>query len=172
LFNISTNTSTKYGIGMPIPNKTYIDNDGILWLLGQGNLSSPHPGDFDAYYGSVNGLAWFNTGTNNWVPTMGTPGNFNVMEAVGTSGVYWCAGQFTTLDNNYFPGFAGLMIFTKNNVSTVTTSALVSNGFTNRTNLKMYYKGQSVMLTNADNSSWILTNNSFLGTSTPNVYLY
>ena len=103
---------------------------------------------------------------------MGSSATFNVMEAVGTSGVYWCAGNFTSIDNSYFPGLGSLMIFTKTNVSTVTTTALVSNGFTHRTNFKMYYKGQSAMLTNADNSSWILTNNSFLGTNTPNVYLY
>jgi hypothetical protein len=172
-FNTSTNTATRYGVGMPTPNNTYIDNDGVLWLLGTGaSLGSANIGDFDAYYNAVNGLVWYNTGTNNWVPTMGSTATFNTMEAVGNTGVYWCGGSFTSLDNSYFPGFGSLMIFTKTNVNTVTTTALVSNGFTNRTNVKFYYAGQSVMLTNADNSKWILTNNSFLGTSTPNVYLY
>jgi hypothetical protein len=171
-FNTSTNTVTRYGVGMPIPYSTYIDNDGVLWMLGNGNIGSPHAGDFDTYYSTASsGLVWFNTVTNNWVPIMGTANTFYAMEAVGTSGVYWCAGQFTALDNSYFSGFASLLIFTKPNVSTVTTSALVSNGFTNRTNFKFYYNGQSVMLTNADNSSWILTNNSFFG-NTPNVWLY
>ena len=172
LFNTSTNTATKYGVGMPIPQNTYIDNDGVLWLLGGGNIGSVLIGEFDSYYSTASsGLAWFNTTTNNWVPIMGTASTFYAMEAVGASGVYWCAGQFNSLDNGHFPGLGSLIIFTKPNVSTVTTSALVSNGFTNRTNFKFYYNGQSVMLTNADNSKWVLTNNSFLG-NTPNVWLY
>ena len=172
LFNTSTSTATKYGVGMPIPQNTYIDNDGVLWLLGNGNIGNVLIGDFDSYYSTASsGLVWFNTATNQWVPTMGTANTFYAMEAVGTSGVYWCAGQFNTLDNGHFPGLGSLIIFNKPNVSTVTTSALVSNGFTNRTNFKFYYNGQSVMLTNADNSKWVLTNNSFLG-NTPNIWLY
>jgi hypothetical protein len=152
-----------------------VDSDGILWIVGGGftTLGTNLVGDNNAYYTTSAGIAWFNTGTNQWVPLLNNVStSVNSFSNTGTAGEYWIGGQFATIDNNTVSGLSGLVRFNKNNVTTINTSNLVNNGLTNRTNFKMYYKGQSIMLINPDNSTWMVSNNTYLGANAPSVLLY
>jgi hypothetical protein len=172
LYDTSTNAITQYGIGASSAS-TFVDADGIFWIVGGGfgTLGSNLVGDNNAYYLTSGSMAWFNTTTNHWVPIT-TNGTFNCISATSTPGEYWIGGQMNTMDNNSVTGLSGLVRFNKNNVTTVTTTNLVNNGLTNRTSFKLYYKGQSIMLINPDNSTWMVSNNTYLGANAPSVLLY
>jgi hypothetical protein len=172
LYDTVTNAITQYGIGAS-GAWTFIDTDGILWLVGggYGTLGSNLVGDNNAYYSTSGSISWFNTTTNHWVPII-TNGSTSCMSATSTAGEYWIGGQFSTIDNNSVFGLSSLVRFNKNNVTTITTTNLVNNGLTNRTNFKMYHKGQSIMLINPDNSTWMVSNNTYLGANAPSILLY
>ena len=175
LYDTATNAITQYGIGGQSPAWSFVDSDGILWIVGGGfnTLGSNLVGDTNSYYPTSAGIAWFNTATNQWVPILTNVSNsVNSFSNTGTANEYWIGGQINTIDNNSVSGFSGLVRFNKNNVTTITTTNLVNNGLTYRTNFKMYYKGQSVMLINPDNSTWMVTNNTYLGANAPSVLLY
>jgi hypothetical protein len=175
LYDTATNAITQYGIGGPSPAWSFVDSDGILWIVGGGftTLGTNLVGDTNAYYTTSAGIAWFNTATNQWVPILTNVSNsVTSFSNTGTAGEYWIGGQFSTIDNNAVFGLSSLVRFNKNNVTTVTTTNLVNNGLTNRTSFKMYYKGQSIMLINPDNSTWMISNNTYLGANAPSVLLY
>jgi len=171
LYDTSTGSITQYGKGQS-PGGTFVDADGVFWIVSLfTSLGSNIVGDNNSFYPTSGALAWFNTTTNQWVPVV-TNGVFNCISDTGTAGEYWLGGQINTIDNNAVTGLSGLVRFNKNNVTTITTTNLVNNGLTNRTNFKMYYKGQSVMLINPDNSTWMVSNNTYLGANAPSVLLY
>ena len=172
LYDTATNAITQYGIGGISPGGTFVDADGIFWIVSLFvSLGTTTVGDNNSYYPSSGALAWFNTTTNQWVPVV-TNGVFNCISGTGTAGEYWLGGQINTIDNNAVIGLSGLVRFTKNNAITINTTALVNNGLTNRTTFKLYYKGQSIMLINPDNSTWMVSNNTYLGANAPSVLLY
>ena len=170
-FNTSTGAITQYGIGQS-PGGTFVDADGVFWIVSLfTTLGTNVLGDNNSFYPTSGALAWFNTTTNQWVPVV-TNGTFNCISGTGTAGEYWLGGSFNSIDNSALTGLSGLVRFTKNNAITINTTALVNNGLTNRTSFKLYYKGQSIMLVNPDNSTWMMSNNTYLGANAPSVLLY
>ena len=160
-YEIATGVISQHGYAFGSNEFLYIDTDNKLW---EGSTSASFVGSATLpnlinNSAVVSGsLAFFDEDLQQWAPFSLTGSGIYNMEQVGTTGIYWIVGSFSTnaFGNGNNPNFGCLAIYDPSKVNQITPVSRFTYGITTRKKLIMMFEGQTVSLVNYNNNGWIV----------------